>query len=81
MLVSVERDSFRVEGVGCWCPGEMTLYTIRIMGHTKECTIARHGWEENYRDSSEIDRRRAADAEVGRQLREAATQVIEAQNP
>ena len=71
-----ERDTFRVEGVGCWCPESMTLGTIRIMGHTEECTEARRGWEANYRRMNELDRQRAADREAGRQLREAATVAL-----
>jgi hypothetical protein len=71
------RDLFRVEGVGCWCPPEMTLGALRIMGHTEKCTCARQGWEANYRHLREIERRRAADREVGRQVREAAAHVMD----
>lgn len=67
-----ERDPFRVEGVGCWCPNEMTLQQARIGGHTKECTQARKGWEANYRGLTEMDKQRREDQEAGRQLREAA---------
>lgn len=71
-----ERDSFRVEGIGCWCPDGMTLGALRIMGHTEKCTQARKGWEANSRHSSEMEKQRRIDQEVGRQLREAAAAVI-----
>jgi hypothetical protein len=67
-----EREAFRVEGVGCWCDGNITLDTLRIMGHTKECTEARRGWKRNYENLAEIAQQRRVDQEVGRQVREAA---------
>jgi uncharacterized protein HemY len=72
-----KRDAFRVDGVGCWCPDEMTLRTLRLMGHTEQCTQARKGWEANYRHLSEMDKQRAIDREVGRQLREAASTLLQ----
>lgn len=71
-----QRDSFKVAGVGCWCPGEMTLRQARLAGHTILCTEARRGWEQNNRHLSEIARQRAADEEAGRQLREAALEAL-----
>lgn len=76
-MANGQRDSFRVEGVGCWCPDEMTLRQLRITGHTEKCTEARKGWEANYRHLSEIDKQHRADAEVGRQLRESAGAMLE----
>lgn len=70
------RDQFRIQGTGCWCPGEMTLYQLRVMGHTEECTRARKGWEANYRHLGEMDKQRRTDEEVGRQLREAAQEAL-----
>lgn len=72
----MSRDSFRIEGVGCWCPDGMTLQQLRLNGHTEKCTEARRGWEGNYRHMREMDRVRAVDQEVGRQLREAAQAVL-----
>lgn len=73
-----KRDSFRIEGVGCWCPDDMTLQQLRVSGHTERCTEARRGWEANYRNLSEMDKQRRTDQEVGRQLREAAEAALQA---
>ena len=54
----------------------MTLQQARLGGHTKECTQARIAWRANYRHLSEIERQRSVDAEVGRQVREAAVAVV-----
>jgi len=70
------RDGFGIKG-DCWCPGEMTLATLRIMGHTEDCTTARKGHEANRRHLSEIDRQRRTDEAAGRQLREMASAVLE----
>lgn len=69
-------DSFIVKGVGCWCPGEMTLNQLRLSGHTKQCTAARKGWESNNRDLREMELQRRLDQEVGRQIRESAAAVL-----
>lgn len=71
-----EREAFRIEGIGCWCDQTITLGTLRVMGHTEECTEARRGWESNHRNLSEMARRRRVDEEVGRQLREAAEHAL-----
>lgn len=68
--------TFRVEGVGCWCPGNRTLDAMRLDGHTKECAEARRGWRLNYEGLREMDRQRRVDEETGRQIREAATAVL-----
>lgn len=34
------HDPFEIQG-GCTCPGTMTLFQLRISGHTAECTAAR----------------------------------------
>lgn len=75
--MSGNRDRFSIEGTGCWCPGTMTLDTLRIMGHTEFCTKALKGWEANYRQLSQMDQRRRIDQEIGRQVREAAIAVME----
>ena len=61
-------SDFRVEGVGCWCPGERTLHEMRLMGHTPDCRKAREGWDANYRHLAALDRQRAIEREVGRQV-------------
>lgn len=73
--MSANRDQFRVEGVGCCCPGTMTLSALQLMGHTESCTNARKAWEANRRHLSEMHRQRRADEEIGRQIREAAAAV------
>jgi hypothetical protein len=70
------RDSFAIDGE-CWCPGEIRLDTLRIMGHTQACTAARKGHEANRRHLSDLDRQRRTDESAGRQLREMASAVLE----
>ena len=72
----MKRESFFVDGVGCWCPDTMTLQQARLAGHTEECSEARQAWRANYRHLSEMEKQRRVDAEVGRQVREAALAVV-----
>jgi hypothetical protein len=44
-----KRESFRIEGQ-CWCPNDLKLGQLRMMGHTEECTRAREGWRINMRN-------------------------------
>lgn len=66
------RETFSVAGVGCWCPGNYALDHYRLNGHTPECTQARSAWRANYERLSQIEQQRRVDAEIGRQVREAA---------
>lgn len=75
--MSGQRDRFVIEG-DCWCPGDMTLTAMRVMGHTESCTQARAGWKANYQHLSELARRRALDEAAGRQMREAAAEILAA---
>ena len=66
-------------GLGlCWCPDEMTLRELRVVGHRPDCTRARRGWQKNMENLSELARQKRIDEEVGRQLREAATAALAA---